>query len=56
MKWHAVIKIKKGKVLHPKYLYKKTNNNLPLAIHAWWRYDKLFVEKLIKSQTDAEEK
>jgi hypothetical protein len=41
---------------NPKLLYEKSNNKLPMAIHAWWRDDMIFVEKLIKSQTDAEEK
>lgn len=37
---------------NPKYLYKKTNNNLPLAIHGWWRYDLEFVKKLIQLNVD----
>ena len=41
---------------NPKLLYEKSNNKLPMAIHAWWRDDMMFVEKLIKSQTDAQEK
>ena len=41
---------------NPKLLYEKSNNKFPMAIHAWWKYDKIFVEKLIKLQTDEEEK
>lgn len=33
----------------PKYLFKKNNNKLPMAIHAWWRYDKEFVESLFNN-------
>jgi len=40
--------------VNPKFLYEKSNNMLPMAIHAWWKYDKIFVEKLIKLQIDKE--
>lgn len=34
---------------NPKLLYKKCENRFPMAIHAWWRYDKDFVEELIEN-------
>ena len=40
--------------VNPKFLYEKSNGILPMAIHAWWKYDKTFVEKLIKLQLDKE--
>lgn len=33
---------------NPKALYKLNNEKPPMAIHAWWRYDKDFVINLVK--------
>lgn len=35
--------------VHPHHLFKLNKETLPMAIHAWWRYDKGFVRKLINS-------
>lgn len=32
---------------NPRLLYEKCNRKLPMAIHAWWRYDSVFVKNLI---------
>lgn len=34
---------------NPKLLFDKTKKTYPMAIHAWWRYNKSFVEELIKN-------
>lgn len=33
---------------NPRYLYNYNNEELPMAIHAWWKYDREFVEELIE--------
>jgi hypothetical protein len=34
---------------HPRYLFQECNYTYPMAIHAWWRYDKDFCMEVIKS-------
>ncbi|WP_372776222.1 DUF5672 family protein [Mangrovibacterium sp.] len=37
---------------NPRYLFQESNNTYPMAIHAWWRYDKPFVMEIIESLDD----
>lgn len=32
---------------NPRYLYNISNNRLPMAVHAWWRYDMPFIEEFV---------
>jgi len=33
--------------VNPRYLFEQNGGTLPMAIHAWWRYDPDFVQDLI---------
>lgn len=35
--------------VNPRYLYEKSNKVYPMAIHAWWRYDREFSMDVLKS-------
>lgn len=50
--WYKVCGPEKSKYFaydaNPRYLYEACNYTYPMAIHAWWRYDKDFMNEVIE--------
>ncbi len=51
--WYKVCEPEKSKYFafdtNPRYLYELCNNSYPMAIHAWWKYDKAFMNEVIEA-------